>query len=93
MRYSIVVVVLILALLGGSISEDMLKHKSLDLHRMAFMFMGYLLLTLFLTIPIFMFGWNLIVSKIFDCKKINYYESLAIVAALYVFFLFLAFPD
>ena len=85
------VILFILAL--AAFNEEYNPSKKIQPGRLAFMFSAYVLITFALTVPALRTAWNAVISRVFECRKITYYQSLALVTVIYVFLLLHGFPD
>ena len=87
------VAMVLLIIVLKALSDEYLAHKGIQFGRLAFMCAGYVLGTFLLTVPALRMAWNAVISRVFECRRITYYESLALVTVIYVFLLMHGFPD
>lgn len=90
--WSLIGVVLLVIVLK-TLSDEYLAHKGINYGRLAFMFAAYVLGTFLLTVPALRMAWNAVISRAFECRRITYHQSLALVTVIYVFLLLQGFPD
>lgn len=85
--------VVLLIIILKALSDEYLAHKGIQFGRLAFMCAAYVLGTFLLTVPALRMAWNAVISRAFECRRITYYQSLALVTVIYVFLLLQGFPD
>lgn len=85
--------VVLLVIILKALSDEYLAHKGIQFGRLAFLCAAYVLGTFLLTVPALRVAWNAVISRVFECRRITYYQSLALVTVIYVFLLLHGFPD